>query len=120
MGEPQLEVRAERVSRADTKKPGAVSRIARRVYPTCAGTKKPIAGKPEIGAHFVSFNFTNSLICGILSSVELAARSSGAIRLHHPTCQLGVGPKNIFASACARRCNSAMHSLSPAGFFTIS
>ena len=33
-----------------------------------ARTKKPIAGKPGIGAQFVSFNFTNSLICRIVSS----------------------------------------------------
>jgi hypothetical protein len=26
--------------------------------------KKPISGKPEIGAHFVSFNFTNNVILG--------------------------------------------------------
>jgi hypothetical protein len=31
-------------------------------------TKKPIAGDPGIGAQFVSFNFTNSLICKIVSS----------------------------------------------------
>ena len=49
------------------KKPG-VSRITSRVYPTCAPIKKPISGKPEIGAQFVSFNFTNNLICTGASS----------------------------------------------------
>jgi hypothetical protein len=48
---------------ADMKNPGAVSRIASRVYPTCA-RKKPISGRPEIGAHFVSFNFPNNVIWG--------------------------------------------------------
>jgi hypothetical protein len=42
------------------KKPDAVSRIASRVYPTCASIKKPISGQPEIGAHFMSFNFTDT------------------------------------------------------------
>ena len=32
------------------------------IYPTCARIKKPISGKPEIGAHFVSFNFLNTTI----------------------------------------------------------
>jgi hypothetical protein len=39
--------------------------------------KKPISGKPEIGAHFVSFNFTNNLIWGIVSS---ANRSGPQVR----------------------------------------
>jgi hypothetical protein len=34
----------------------------------CARIKKPISGKPEIGAQFLSFNFPNNLICGITSS----------------------------------------------------
>jgi hypothetical protein len=42
-------------------KPGAVSRMASRIKSTCA-CKKPISGKPEIGAHFASFNFLNGLI----------------------------------------------------------
>jgi len=42
--------------------------MARRVYPACARTKKPIAGRPGIGAQFWSFNFTNKLICAIASS----------------------------------------------------
>jgi hypothetical protein len=50
------------------KKPGAVSRITSLVQPTCAPIKKPISGKPEIGAHFVSFNFKNPLIWGQVSS----------------------------------------------------
>jgi len=29
--------------------------------------KKPISGKPEIGAHFVSFNFTNTSIPALVS-----------------------------------------------------
>jgi hypothetical protein len=32
------------------------------IYPTRARIKKPISGKPEIGAHFVSFNFLNTTI----------------------------------------------------------
>jgi hypothetical protein len=42
--------------------------------PAFARIKKPASGKPATGAHFVSFNFPNSLIC--------AATSSFAIR--HP------------------------------------
>ena len=30
--------------------------------------KKPVSGKPGIGAQFLSFNFPNNLICGITSS----------------------------------------------------
>jgi hypothetical protein len=44
-------------------KPGAVCRIASRVYPTCARIEKPISGQPEIGAQLASFNFLNSWIC---------------------------------------------------------
>jgi hypothetical protein len=41
-----------------TKKPGAVSRRKPDyIYPACALMKKPIAGKSEIGAHFVQFQF---------------------------------------------------------------
>ena len=39
--------------------------------------KNPIAGGPGIGAQFWSFNFTNSLICGIVSSAEPTVRPPG-------------------------------------------
>jgi hypothetical protein len=39
------------------------------VLPGLRAHKKPIWGQPEIGAHFVSFNFPNSLICVVVSSV---------------------------------------------------
>jgi hypothetical protein len=37
-------------------------------------TKKPISGKPEIGAQsaqFLSFNFPNNLICAVASSLRV-------------------------------------------------
>jgi hypothetical protein len=46
-----------------------ISRTPNRDCPACALIKKPIWGQPKIGAHFVSFNFANSLICAIVSSV---------------------------------------------------
>jgi len=46
-----------------------VSRTAGRDYLACARIKKPISGNSKIGAHFVSFNFLNNLICGIASRV---------------------------------------------------
>jgi hypothetical protein len=52
------------------KKPGAVSRPG--AQPTVRN-KKPIAGRPGIGAQFVSFNFANTLIRAMTSSI----RSSG-------------------------------------------
>ena len=39
--------------------------------PDCCAHKKPDPGKTEIGSHFVSFNFTNSLICGIASRHQM-------------------------------------------------
>jgi hypothetical protein len=56
------------------KKPGAVSRIASRVHPGCARMKMPISGQPEIGAHFVSFNFANSTIWALESRVACGAQ----------------------------------------------
>ena len=38
--------------------------------------KKSISGRPEISAHFVSFNFTNNLICTVGSSMARAAITS--------------------------------------------
>jgi hypothetical protein len=56
------------------KKTGAVSRAASRVHPACARMKMPIPGKPEIGAHFVSFNFANTLISALVSSAVCGAQ----------------------------------------------
>jgi hypothetical protein len=53
------------------KKPSIASRGTSRVYPTCAGMKKADLGRPGIGAHFVSFNFTNSLIWGARSMAKM-------------------------------------------------
>jgi hypothetical protein len=41
--------------------------------------KKPTTGRPGIGSHFWSFNFTNSLICGIVSSCGGAPPAAAAI-----------------------------------------
>jgi hypothetical protein len=66
-------------------KPRETTRRAPRIAsPIClvrAGMKKPIPGRPGIGAHFWSFNFTNSLICGIVSSVERAHRTLSGRKL---------------------------------------
>jgi hypothetical protein len=43
------------------KKPGAGFR-PQAGYPACALIKKPISGKPEIGAHFANFYFPNRSI----------------------------------------------------------
>ena len=46
--------------------------------------KKPIARSPEIGAHFLSFNLTSTLICSIVSSrrpVEHYRRAPGYLSL---------------------------------------
>ena len=43
-------------------------------YPAFALTKKPISGKPGAGAYFVSFNFTNKLICKKPQPKEQAPR----------------------------------------------
>jgi hypothetical protein len=42
--------------------------------PACALTKKPTPGQPEIGAQFVSFNFTNELNRDGSSSLCVARR----------------------------------------------
>ena len=55
-------------SRDARKKPGGFPQ-RKPVYPACAPIKKPIPGQPEIGAHFVSFNFPNNLICAIASRI---------------------------------------------------
>jgi hypothetical protein len=96
---------------------GAVSHMAEWVCPTCARTKKRSRGRPGIGARFWSFNFTNSLICGFVSSAEPTSRSSDARSLRQLASYLRSGPKNATASASARRRNSAMSSLSLAGLF---
>jgi hypothetical protein len=54
-----------------------VSRMAGRVYPACARTKKPIAGGPGIGAQFWSFNFTNKVIWVAASSRHQVRRTQG-------------------------------------------
>jgi len=38
---------------------------AHRVYPVCALEKKPIPGKPGIGAQFAIFNFVSKLIWAV-------------------------------------------------------
>jgi hypothetical protein len=89
---------------------GGSTRLAR------AQKNRPRAS-PGSATHFWSFNFTNSLICGIVSSAKPTSRSSDARSLRHLASYMGSGPKNPTASALARRRNSAMSSLSLVGFF---
>jgi hypothetical protein len=64
------------------KKPGQRSPARKSGLPDLR-TKKPISGRPEIGAHFVSFNFTNAPIRAARSSprrskfVDVACLLSG-------------------------------------------
>jgi len=61
----------------DMKKPGAVSRPG--AQPT-GRNKKPIAGRPGIGAQFVSFNFPNTLIRDMVSSLNSQGLCAGETR----------------------------------------
>ena len=53
-GSPPRQVEFTRSARQSPRQP---------VYLACRPHKKPISGKPGIGAHSASFNFANSLIC---------------------------------------------------------
>jgi hypothetical protein len=56
--------------------------------------KKPISGRPAIGAQFVSFNFPNTLICGPASSDTNASATAPTMSPRLPTDQR----KTIFSS----------------------
>jgi hypothetical protein len=43
-------------------------------HPASARIKMPTPGKPEIGAHFVSFNFANTLISALMSRAACGAQ----------------------------------------------
>jgi hypothetical protein len=57
-----------RVGHPDARGPALVPAAQAVLYPAWAHIKKPVSGKPATGAHFVSFNFPNSLICAAASS----------------------------------------------------
>jgi hypothetical protein len=62
------------------KQPSADSGIAGRADPAFARIKKPVSGNPVTGAHFVSFNFPNSLICAAPSSFAICHPTPSALK----------------------------------------